>query len=304
MLLSFCMLGTFACSLREHNTRESDLTKTTVTAQLERNNQAMIKATTSKAVEDILALYADDAMLLAEYHPLVHNRAIIRKYYQEIFERQDLLDYTRETIEVLDFEKRVIELGLFRKTFTNQEVHRGKFFNVWEKNTDGHLQLKAAAFGYLHPIEDPAPLVIASIRDEHPPLQPIKGVEIPWEMEAYTALNETLVMDRNPVRSANAYTLDGSYFPFADTLKSGRAELLKHYQAYYRHPAKIDSIQGWTYNYDVVEDGYIRYTKFYVDWTVPGFSGNTQGTGISYWRREADQSLRLHRQIGLHIHQD
>ncbi|GAA4275840.1 YybH family protein [Aquimarina mytili] len=288
----------FSCT--NSSTKEPDI-KTSedraIKKQLQQYNIRIIDAAKTKSFTKISDLYADDVMLMAEYHPLIKNKKNIKRYYDEIFDRETLKKYSREIIEITVFEKRVIEIGLFTKILDNAKEYRGKYLNVWKLSNDTQLTLKAQAFGYLHPIEDPNALIVEGINAVK-----YNAIGIPWEMEAYSALNKTNVMDRIPERSANGYTKDAMYLPFADTIKTGKATLIKHYKEYYKYPVKIDSIQGWTYDYDVVEDGYIRYTGFYVDWSVPEFSGNTQGSGISYWRRVEDNSLRIHRQIGTHIH--
>jgi hypothetical protein len=234
---------------------------------------------------------------MAEYNPLIQAKNNIKIYYDTIFIRENIKEYTRQTVDIVTFTDKIIEIGLFTKILENSEKFRGKYFNVWKLNNEGQLKLRAESFGYLHPVENPSTLLVPEASKSKP-----EAINIPLELDAYNALNETNVIDRIPERSANVYTDDAMYLPFADTIKTGKSDLLKHYTAYYQNPAKIDSIQVVTYAYDEVENGYIRYAGFYVDWSVPGFSGNTTGTGISFWRREKDNTLRMHRQIGLHIH--
>ena len=279
------------------------LGKEAIEKELSQKNALIIEAAKSQSFRLKEDLYAPNALLVAEFHPLIDGPNKIAEYYTTIFSRQPLSDYTRETIEILELESRVIETGLFSKELRDGQSLRGKYMNVWIKGKDG-LTLRGEAFGYLHNVEDPLPLVVQSIKDEAPPLLPKEGLSIPWELNAYNAWGESLVQKRDASLITLAYTKDGAYFPFADTLKRGRENLLKHFQAYYAPPATIDSIKTWTYDYDVVEDGYILYRKFYVDWTVPGYSGNTQGSGISYRRRLPDHSIRIHRQLGTHIHQE
>lgn len=275
-----------------------------IETRLEAFNQLKIDAARSQSFEIIQHLYQSDALLYAEYHPLIEGVSKIRQYYTTIYSRQELQDYSRTIHEIIPFEDRVIEIGFFRKVFSDGGVHRGKFMHIWVIGDNGDFRLRAEVFGYHHQIEDPSALVVESLKDTSTPLSPREGVLIPQELQARIRRNEGAVIARKPERSAALYTEDGGYFPFADTLKLGRENLLKHYQAYYRNPATIDSIRVWAYDYDEVADGYIRYTKFYVDWTVPNYSGNTQGGGIAYMRREKDGSLKTHRQVGTHIHQE
>lgn len=266
---------------------------------LVQHNQKIIAATKGQTFELMKELYESTSLLMPEYNPVIKSLVNINTYYDTLFARMPIKTYSRQTLEVTLIDDRVIEIGLFTKVLENGLSYKGKYLTVWRVDLLANLTIRAEAFGYLHQVENPSLLVVKAAHGIT-----ALAVEMPWEMEAYNALNETNVMDRIPEKSANAYTADAMYLPFADSIKSGKAALLDHYKGYYQYPAKIDSLQNVTYAYDQVDDGYIRYTGFYVDWTVPQFSGNTRGTGISYWKREQDNTLRIHRQIGLHIHQE
>ena len=292
IILTFALTIFSSCENQKNkNTDES------VVNILYEYNQQIIKATKAKSFDGISDFYDNETFLMAEYNPLIHTKKNIKIYYDTIFARENVVAYTRQTVDIVRFTDKIIEIGLFTKILEDSEKFRGKYFNVWKLNNEGQLKLRAESFGYLHQVENPSILLVPEANTSK-----TKAINIPLELDAYNALNETNVIDRIPERSANVYADDAMYLPFADTIKTGKSNLLKHYTAYYQNPAKIDSIQEITYAYDEVENGYIRYTGFYVDWSVPGFSGNTIGTGISYWRREKDNTLRLYRQIGLHIH--
>ncbi|MEZ5039524.1 MAG: hypothetical protein R2828_06520 [Saprospiraceae bacterium] len=297
ILVAFVLMMISACQNSETKKAIEPKQSETVEQLLEMYNQKIINAAKTKSFAEISDLYDGESFLMAEYNPLILKDNNIKIYYDQIFAREDIKEYARQTVDITKFDKRIIEIGLFTKVLENSEEFRGKYFNVWKINDTGQLKLRAESFGYLNHIENPTKLLVP----EANLIQP-KSINIPLDLDAYNALNETNVIDRIPERSANVYTDDAIYLPFADTIKTGKDNLLKHYEVYYQNPAKIDSIQVVTYAYDPVENGYIRYAGFYVDWSVPGFSGNTTGTGISFWRREKDNTLRMHRQIGLHIH--
>ncbi|WP_456458767.1 hypothetical protein [Reichenbachiella sp.] len=297
--LAFALAIISACESPQSDPSKASDLSTRVENLLVEFNQKIIHAAKTKSFAEISDYYDEETFLMAEYNPLIHSIDNIKTYYNVIFFREEIKAYTRQTVDITTFKDRIIEIGLFTKELENSEVFRGKYFNVWKIDSAGQLVLRAESFGYLHQVDNPSTLLVAEAIAPPPP-----AIEIPLDLDAYNALNETNVIDRIPQRSANVYTDDAIYLPFADTIKSGKSNLLKHYEAYYHYPAKIDSIEVITYAYDEVENGYIRYTGFYVDWSVPGFSGNTAGSGISYWRREEDNTLRMHRQTGLHIHRE
>lgn len=295
--LLLVLLSLFACA-GQGPKGSSNIPSKRVYEQLLENSAQIVDAAKSKEFENIAFWYDDESMLMADYNPMIKSRVNIAIFYDSIFSREELSAYSREIVDVLQLSNRVIEIGLFTKTFADFTKRKGKYLTVWQINSEGLLEIRAESFGYLHEIDDPTRLVVSEASRSHP--QPI---DMPWELEAYNALGESNVIDRIAERSVSAYTEDGMYLPFADTIKSGKSTLLSHYRAYYEHPVRIDSIQIFAFACDQVEDGYIKYGGFYVDWSFPGFAGNTVGTGISYWRRQEDNSLRIHRQIGLHIYQ-
>ncbi len=267
-------------------------------------NQLLIKAAIHKDFESIKELYADDALLLAEFHPLLDGIDAIEHYYAEIFERHDVLTYTKETGEIIHLGNRILEIGSFKKTFKNLESQHGKYWNVWQPMVDGSLQLKSESFGYFHEIKDPLPWVVTELKDKTPGQEPRAGRKIPFELQAYDALGEEHVRERNVEKAVGTYTEDCKYFQFAKPAVEGKKALLDYYKGYYGHPVKIDSISIWTYDYVKVKDGFLKYSKFYVAWTVPNFSGVTEGTNTAYYRREKDGALKKHRLIGFHEFKD
>ncbi|PIB35534.1 hypothetical protein BFP72_09090 [Reichenbachiella sp. 5M10] len=295
--LALALLTLSACQKHQDSSSNEPRPSRHIERYLLEYNDKITHAAKVKSFAEISAFYDEESILMAEYNPMIFSKNNIKTYYDTIFSRENIKEYSRQTVDVLDLDSRIIEIGLFTKTLNNSEKIKGKYFNVWKIDSTGRLIMRAESFGYLNQMENTSNLVVAQASPSIP-----RAIPIPWELEAYNALNETNVMDRIPQKSANAYSENAMYLPFADTIQTGKSTLLDHYKAYYHHPAKIDSIQVTTYAYDKVKNGYIKYAGFYVDWTVPGFSGHTEGNGISYWRREKDNSLRIHRQIGLHLH--
>lgn len=298
------LLAVVLISCNENLDRDTDTiaSENNIEKAVEKLNQLLIQATLEKDFDLAKDIYLDSCLLLADYQPMLDGKSQVKAYYEEIFNRQTLTNYTKTTLEVFDFEKLVLEIGTFNKDFSDQESHRGKYFNVWQKSDTGELLLKAEAFGYFKNLDDPEALVVKELKDESIPLLGRAGKTIPMEIQAYHALGQNRVRDRDTKAVVDSYTPDGVYYPFADSAKTGYEGLLKHFTAYHKNPVKIDSIETWSYDYDLVKDGMIWYSKFYVKWTVPGYTGESSGTGISYWKRTKDNAWKKYRQIGMHIH--
>ncbi|MEM1135854.1 MAG: hypothetical protein AAGI07_08430 [Bacteroidota bacterium] len=305
IIFNICVILSFLIGCKTTLEEEDDqLTQAVIEKKIQTLNNLLVEAAKLKNFAKVANIYMNEAILLAEYNPLIDGKDDIEKYYTEIFDRQDITDYQKHTTEIFHLEETILEIGIFQKDFTDQEQQKGKYWNVWKLQEDGSLLLKAETFGFFYPIKDPSRLVVSSIKEGGMGMQSRTGVEIPIELDAYSALMGKTVRDRDTKKIVELYTHDGAYSPFADTTKYGYDNLLKHYTQYHSPPVVIDSIEGCTYDYEKVSNGIIRYTKFYVEWTVPNLSGKTEGTGMSYMIRQEDNSLKLHRLIGLHIHDE
>lgn len=271
-------------------------------AKIETLNAALIEASKQKDVSRLVEFYAEDALLLAEYQPLVDGKSGIKQYYSTIFQRQELRSYTKQHHELFNFGKVLLEIGVFEKEFHTQASQKGQYWQIWEIDAEGEFRLAAETFGFFRDLKNPQNLVVDSLEGAVWQLRSREGVQIPLEFDAYSALMENIVRDRDTPKVLELFTEDAFYTPFADTTKTGIENLSTHYYAYHKNPVRIDSIEGSTYDYIPVSDGVIRFTQFYVEWTVPGYSGKNEGTGISYWRRQADNSLKIHRQIAHHTY--
>ena len=96
---------------------------------------------------------------------------------------------------------------------------------------------------------------------------------------------------------------DGSIYPFADTTVTGMDQIKPYLIAYSsRGTVTIDSIMCYTYDFETLGEYILEYDMFKVKWSVPNFSGRTEGKGIRIWKRQQDKSLRLYREIGTHNH--
>lgn len=302
LLLIICLILTF-CKEKSKPSKQSVTTTETLSEHLEGLNERIANAAIQREFDLISDLYLDSTLLIAAYQPLLDGKHKIKAFYVETYHRQDLADYSRETVEIIDFENYVLEIGLFQKLFSDGSQLQGKYFNNWLKGTDGKLYLRAESFGFFGEPENKEDYRVMFLTDDNEPLKGRNGKIIPMELQVYNAFGENLVRDRNTQGVVDSYTKDGIYFPFADTAKTGYDGLLKHFTAYHKYPVKIDSIEVWTYDYDQVDDGIIRYNRFFVRWTLPdGNTGESSGAGIAYWKRTSDNTLKTHRHIGTHIY--
>ncbi len=297
------IIGLTSCAGEQKGHDEIQTPKPDRKTTIEILNGKLISAAITNNTDVLQSLYTKNALLLAEYMPIIDGNTGIVQYYDQIFKRQNLKTYEKEISEIFDFGKVILEIGVYKKSFENAQEQAGQYWNIWRLQEDGNLLLDAESFGLFNPLENPSALTVDAVQGTVWGTQKIRmNVAIPLEFDAYAALMENTVRDRDTKKVLEMYTTDGAYTPFSDTTKVGAENLSKHYYAYHKNPVIIDSIETATYDYLLVPNGVIRFTQFYVEWTVPGYSGKSQGTGISYCTRQADNSLKIHRQIAHHTH--
>ena len=99
-----------------------------------------------KAIES-LALYAEDAISMPNYSPMLRGKAAIRKHHEEMdaagfkFHTFDLT-----TLIVKEAGEVIHEIGTYSLSLTppglDQKVHdKGKYITIWKKQPDGSLQI-------------------------------------------------------------------------------------------------------------------------------------------------------------------
>lgn len=276
--------------------------------KLERLKEVFISTAIGDKIDERMKYYTPNAISMPDYQPLMEGVDLIRKYYTEIFKRQQVRKYTKEITEVIDMGGSVAEYGTFKIEFTavtgGTEVHTGKYCNIWAVQSDGTLLIEAEGWGYFHQLENSDPLYVASAvmeRETGSMQLDEKGADIFFELKAMNALWEKLVKKRSGIEQADFYAVDGIYMPFADTAKTGREMIRKHLINYTSGSGIVlDSVDVHTYNFNHLGDYVIEYSKFYVKWTTADRTGKTKGKGIRLLKRTPAGSLKMYRQIGFH----
>lgn len=296
ILISVCLLS----SCHELNTvtdekkDDIDLNET-----IQDISNSIVRSEVNNDLNNRLQYYSKEIISMQEYQPTIEGLEELKKYYAEMYRRQDVKSYVRDIEEIIDLGSTKIEIGTFNKVYRNVNHEdsvstlTGKYWNVWELNSEGKLILKGEALGYFSQLTKPEE-VVTELKSSS------KSLTNNFELSAYNALMEKAVRERNGLLRSAFFTQDAVFMPFADSTKIG-IETLKPYMIEYNSGnVKIDSINIFTYAFKNYEEFVLEYNKFNVVWQVSDFSGRTQGKGIRIWKRQSDQSLKIFREIGLH----
>jgi len=247
--------------------------------------------------------YADQAISMPEYQTTLAGRNEIENYYRDIFKKQHIKTIRREPQEFIHLANTIIAIGTFQRAYETPTKDslitlKGKYWHVWVPET-GTYHIKGEAFGYFHPVDNPESLII-STNQQQPDESKIQ-MEVSFELKAYNALMEKGVRQRNATLRVNFFTEDAIFYPFADSAVVGMDQLKPYLTAYSnRGTVTIDSVSCYTFNFEKLGDYILEYAMFKVKWRLTDRTGRTEGKGIRIWKRQADGSLRLFREIGTH----
>ena len=260
-------------------------------------------------LENWLAYYDEAAISMPEYQPTLTGIDEITAFYQQIFRRQDISILQRTAEGVVRLDSTFVEIGVFSKEYTDVELdttfsQNGKYWNIWGVQPNGSLTLKGESYGFFHPVEHPEALTIELSPEPSQAAAFYSSQKIPLELRAYSALGAKYVTMRSGELRSEFYADDAKFMPFQEPTVSGIDEIKPYLIKYNQGNVTIDSIETSTYHYEATDDHILAYTKFKVKWTVPNFSGRTEGKGIRIWQRQADHSLKIFRLIGSHNHLD
>ncbi|MBA4053923.1 MAG: hypothetical protein C0490_04355 [Marivirga sp.] len=304
-LLCSCIVASALTCCSDKKTSDATTHQTTE-LQLQDLSKKLTEAETTDDLQAFLQHYDDKAISMPEYQLTLDGRQHIEGFYREMFDHQNIKIFQRQPRDYIHLGKSIVEIGTFLKEYTDSKTDTlrkltGKYWHVWEAQPDGQYRIKGEAFGFFHPVAHPETLIVTA-NNTQPDDFEIKK-DIPFELKAYNALMEKGVRKRDGVFRSEFFTEDASFYPFADTTVTGM-EKIKPYLIGYssRGSVTIDSIMCYTYDFEYSGDYILEYDMFKVKWSVPGFSGRTEGKGIRIWKRQEDHSLKLYREIGTHNH--
>lgn len=250
------------------------------------------------------ALYSPDALSMPEYQPVLQGTRQIAAYHRAMRERRQVISYVPVVSDVFDVGGTLVEIGTFTIRWSDRaDEEWGKYAHVWGVERDGSLRLKADTWGYFRPLADPAGFFTGIPESSSSPIPPAAT-----DRSLSEFLSDHNNRDAEAVRTKDAeaklvdYTDDAIFMPFADTPKRGMAEIRPYLIAYTAagSGATFRDVRVWTLAFENHGAWVIEYPKFRVEWTAAGQSGIVTGGGIRLWQRQADGSLKLHRQIATH----
>ena len=117
--------------------------------KMQEMNNTMIKAMLEDDMETALSFYADDAISLPSYEPMLKGKAAIKEHSMKSHEAGfKINDMALNTMDVWSGGDLAFEIGTYTINMTmpgmpNAMDDKGKYLTVWQKQTDGSWKMKA-----------------------------------------------------------------------------------------------------------------------------------------------------------------
>ncbi len=278
-------------------------------AEIQRRNADLSAAWLSGDVDRRMVHYAADSISNPDYQPRLYGPGWIARYYRVLASRQRVSAYARRTTEILPLDdESALELGRFDLSYAllaDGASHslQGRYANLWRRQTDGALKLKAEVWGYFERIDNPASHSLGE-RETTGRAAPPGDPAVEAELGRLNALDAEAVRTHDATAKIARYADDAVVMPYADTPKVGIDEIRAHLVRYTEQGrgAVFESVKVWNEGFEVLDGYVVEYPKFEVRWRNGADSGMVSGGGLRLWRRQADGSLKMLRQIATHDH--
>ena len=268
-------------------------------------NADLAAARAAGDVERLIRHFALDSIVMPEHQQRLYGANQARGYYTALFSRLGITDYSAKTADIVPLDNGALEWGTFELAYapgpiTDAQTLAGKYMQLWRRQDDGTLKLQAETWGFLTPLGDAATHWVVDA-----PSASIAAPEgdpaIAVELAALNAADAEAVRTHSAAR-IDLYAADAVYLPFAAGPQVGLPAIRAHLVPYIEagRGAEFEDVRVWHDSFEAIGGYIVEYSNFEVRWRAGEASGVSSGGGLRLWRREADCSLSLLRQAGIH----
>jgi ketosteroid isomerase-like protein len=282
---------------------------TTVTsihaAALQKFRTDQIKSTLDGNPAMLSAYYDRDIRLMTESVGTVLGRTNALAYYQAFSGRFSVKAYTRDEMEIIDLDSRVVEVGQFTiklvaKNTGKEYTLAGKYMDIWAESETGGLSLVTSAWNYNHELEVADELRFAGVPvvlmafQAHVPVRD----RISFELAALNKLAEVAVSEHDAAKWSLFFSDDAILLPGHTPFCRGRKAIDGYLVEHVKQLPVFEKLDIRNDRIDDLGDYVIEYATHVANWRNGDSSGVGTGKDIRIWRRAPNGSLQLFRQIG------
>lgn len=261
-----------------------------------------------EAKPDKLAVqYATAIRLMPEFQKTIKGKTNVLAYHKAFFARFEILEYSRDPLEVLDLGSRVVETGLFRTLIKSKKtglIHEllGKYQAFWEKQEGGKLAMLTEAWNYNQYLEIADQLRFGKVPAVHIALEghlPIRN-NISFELAALNRLQEMVIVQHDAALWSQFYTEDVKLIYSNHPMYEGKNKVYEFLAEHVKQMPVFEKLDIRNDQIDDLGDYVIEYASHIAIYRHGDHSGTNTGKDIRIWRREPNGSLKIFRQMAMY----
>ncbi len=302
MKSSFIFLLFFAMGV----SAQSLTSKDALWQQVEAKNTAMSKAFIAGDVNGLQSQYMQWAVMMPEHTTTRKGEISIKQYYTEWLAGAKMNTCTKTIYEIQDFDGYALEIGTFKQDFTlsNGQSHEynGKYMVLWRVSSKLETSpfIAAEIWGANDYINDANFPVVNDSPKPH--WEAITNKPLEKEIISRNQVIAQLVKERKGAEHAAVFMPDAIYMTYYTPMLAG-IDKIKAYFTEHEKPGtlKIDALAlNTNYLLPIGNGQVIEFGSYIVDWSDGDASGTVTGKSINVWKRDANGTLMLYRQMVNH----
>jgi hypothetical protein len=248
----------------------------------------------------------DHVRLMPEFQMTVKDKQNVLLYYGAFHKRFSVTAYSRESSEILDLGKRVVEWGQFTQSIVQKATKskmelRGKYMDVWIKGSGDKLTLVTQAWNYNHDINfaDSLKFNVPTVNIASAAHTPVTD-NISFELAGLNELMESIIIQHDARRWKMFYSDDGNFLYSRSPVFQGRKALDQFIDDHVIGLPIFEKLDIRNDQIDYLGEYVIEYASHTAFVRGEGWSGTGTGKDIRVWRREKDCALKIFRHIGMY----
>ena len=299
-LLTFLFLIVVSVNAQPNKTKQ-------LKNKIEKINSEVSKALVGKKVKSIMSYFNNDAISMPEYQASLIKKEKIENYYSLLTKRFNIKSYDKQITEIIDLDKRVIEIGDFRTAYYLIEKDttlnlNGSYLNIWERTKNGEIKVLVESWNFRHDVKNRESFTFLELGKSswNDSYLKIDTTLIAFELASLNELMAKTVSSHNPHLWSQFFTTDAKYIYSHTPVQFGKAEITEHLIDHCKYLPKFDKLLIGNNQIEILNDYVIEYASHYVDWSFGETKGVSTGKDIRIWKRMPDCSLKIYRQIAMY----
>lgn len=278
-----------------------------VSNQIKAFNELYKQSLFKKEFSNLLNFYSNNSISMPEYQVSLLNKESISHYYSLLTKRFSIQSFDRKIIELLDLNKRIIEIGTFDTKFHLIEKDttinlKGNYLNIWERTENGNLKVLVESWNYSHDIKNREIFTFTQLGKSswNDSFLKIDTSPIAFELAGLNELLSKTVSSHNPKLWSQFFTNDAKYIYSHTPIKEGINAITEHLTDHCKYLPKFDKLLIGNNKIELAKEYVIEYSSHYVEWSFGETKGVSTGKDIRIWKRLPDCSLKIYRQIAMY----